>query len=71
MLQIDAIFRGTDWFIPGVSGSASPGVRGLQIDNVRKSRFLFVNNVHVYKFVYVCICLYKFVYVCIYLYMFV
>ena len=47
MLQIDAIFQGTDWFIPGVSGSASPGVRGLQIGNVRKTRFLFVDNVYV------------------------
>ena len=34
MLQVDAIFRGVDWVIPGVSDSASPGVRGFQIANV-------------------------------------
>ena len=34
MLQIDAIFRGVDWSIPGVSNSFSIGVRGFQIANV-------------------------------------
>ena len=34
MLQVNNIYRTTDWFVPNVADSATPGTKGLQIAGV-------------------------------------